>query len=87
MYFHLFGTKIVETIDTAAAQKTVVTLCRAVLFKAIKQSKNAAKIDSVKLQKQQYTPSLNKWKQKKKKKKKITFYSINILYYSTQQYY
>ena len=29
--------KIVEAIDTAAIRQTVVTLCRAVLFKAIKQ--------------------------------------------------
>ena len=37
MYIYLFGTKIVETIDTAAARQTALTLCRAVLFKAIKQ--------------------------------------------------
>ena len=29
--------KIVEATDTAAIRQTVVTLCRAVLFKAIKQ--------------------------------------------------
>ena len=40
-YFNRFvylyiGTKIVETIDMAAGQQTVVTLCHAVSFKAIK---------------------------------------------------
>ena len=37
LYIYLFGTKIVETIDETAARQTAVTLCRAVLFKAIKQ--------------------------------------------------
>ena len=37
LYIYLFGTKIVETIDTAAVRQTLVTLCRAVSFKAIKQ--------------------------------------------------
>ena len=37
LYIYLFGTKIVEMIDTANARWTVVTLCLAVLFKAIKQ--------------------------------------------------
>ena len=37
LYIYLFGTKIVEMTDTAAARQTVVTLCCAVSFKAIKQ--------------------------------------------------
>ena len=36
---YLFRTKIVETIDTAAVRQTVVTMCRAVSFKAMKQPK------------------------------------------------
>ena len=39
LHIYLFGTKIVEKIDTAAARQIVVTLCRPVSFKAIKQSK------------------------------------------------
>ena len=34
---YLFGTKVVETIDMAVVQQTIVTLCCAILFKAIKQ--------------------------------------------------
>ena len=37
LYIYLFGTKIVETIDSAAAWQTVVTLCCAILFKVTKQ--------------------------------------------------
>ena len=36
LYIYLFRTKIVEIIDPAAVPQTVVTLCRAVLFEAIK---------------------------------------------------
>ena len=36
LYIYLSGTKIFETIDTAAVQQTVVKFCRAVLFRAIK---------------------------------------------------
>ena len=37
LHVYLLGTKFVETIDTAAAPQTVVTLCRAASFKVIKQ--------------------------------------------------
>ena len=36
MYLYI-GTKIIEKIDTTAAQQTVVMFFRAILFKAIKQ--------------------------------------------------
>ena len=43
--------------------KTVMTLCRTVLFKVIKEPpKNAVKIDFVKMQNQHYTQSPNKAK-------------------------
>ena len=37
LYICLFGSKFVETIDTAAALQIVVTLCHTFLFKATKQ--------------------------------------------------
>ena len=66
LYIYLFGAKFVETIDSTAVQQTVVTLRRAVSFKSIKQSQKCFKIDSAKLQKQQYITSPNKVKQKTK---------------------
>ena len=80
LYIYLFGTKIVETIDTTAVWQAVVTLYRAVSFKAIKQPKKCRQFWG-----QQYIPTPNKAKQKAKY---LTIYSINIsLYYNTQQYY
>ena len=35
LYIYLFGTKIIETIDMAAVQQTLLMLCHAVSFKAI----------------------------------------------------
>ena len=37
LHIYLIGTKFVETIDTAAVRQTIKSLCRALLFKAIKQ--------------------------------------------------
>ena len=41
LYIYLFGTKFAETIDTIAVRQTVVTWCRAVLFRAIKQQQKS----------------------------------------------
>lgn len=57
------GSKLVQRLTRLLHDKTLVTLCCAVLFEAIKEPpKNAAKIDVVKMQKQQYTHSPNKAK-------------------------
>ena len=44
LYIYLFGTKIVETTDAAAARQTVVTLYGVVSFKAKKQSQKCRQI-------------------------------------------
>ena len=59
-------------------------LCHAVLFKAVKRPRKCYEIDSIKLQKQQYTPNPNSAKQKRKY---LTIYSINITCTIAQQYY
>ena len=85
LYIYLFRTKIVETIDETAARQTVVTLCRAVLFKAIKQP---TKYRQNTFHKIAETAMRAESKQSQTKKNILLFYSINIsLYYSTQQYY
>ena len=79
-------------IDTAAARQTVVTLCHAVLFKAIKQpekchqnrfckiAETAIQIESkqsqTKKQKKKTKQKQNK-KQKQKKQKKISYYLLH----------
>ena len=75
------GTIIVEMIDTAAARQTVVTLCHAVLFKAIKQpekchqnrfckiAETAIQIESKQSQTKKQIKNKTKTKQKTKTKK------------------
>ena len=79
-------------IDTAAARQTVVTLCHAVLFKAIKQpekchqnrfckiAETAIQIESKQSQTKKQKKNKTKTKQKtktKKTKKKISYYLLH----------
>ena len=83
LHIYLFGTKIVEKIDTAAARQIVMTLCRAVSFKAIKQSKKFCQNRFCKI----VETAIHTDSKQSQTKNKISFtiYSINIsLHHSTQ---